>query len=129
MAWEIVFKEPAQQWYRGLPERDRIEIDKTVKAIRTSGPGLRRPLVGTISGSRHRNMREARSVGGNLRILFAFDPRRRAVMLVGGDKSNRWQQWYRENIPKADRVYDQHLRGGEPPWGTSPGRPSGGRTR
>lgn len=128
MAWNVVFKEPAQEWYRQLGERDRIEIDKTIRAIRASGPGLRRPLVGTISGSRHHNLREARSVGGHQRILFAFDPNRNAVMLVGGDKTNRWRKWYRENIPKADRIYDQHLRGGEG-WGISRGRPSGGRTR
>ena len=74
-------------------------------------------------------MREARSVGGNLRMLFAFDPKRRAVMLIGGDKTNQWDRWYREHIPKADRIYDKHIRGLEPPWGTGRGRPSGGRTR
>jgi hypothetical protein len=128
MAWNVVFKEPAQKWYRQLGQRDRIEIDKTIRAIAQAGPGLRRPLVGTISRSRHHNMREARSVGGNQRILFAFDPNRHAVMLVGGDKTDRWQKWYRENIPKADRIYDQHLRGGGV-WATSRGRNSGPRTR
>jgi hypothetical protein len=60
--------------------------------------------------------------------VFTFDPNRNAVMLVGGDKTNRWQKWYRQNIPKADRIYDQHLRGGGE-WGTSRGRNSGPRTR
>ena len=129
MAWKIILTEPTQQWYEGLPERNRIEINKAIDAIREHGPGLRRPLVGTISRSRHPNMREARSVGGNLRVLFAFDPRRQAIMLVGGDKTNRWDAWYRKNIPKADRLYDQHLRGDDPPWGIDRGRDSGGPTR
>lgn len=46
---------------------------------------------------------------GNVRILFAFDPRRMAILLLGGDKSNRWSAWYRENIPHADDLYGEHL--------------------
>lgn len=51
-------------------------------------------------------MKELRSSGGNLRALFAFDPRRRAVVLVGGDKTGDWSGWYKRNIPRADRRYD-----------------------
>ncbi len=109
MAWEIEFGGSTEQWYAGLRSKERIEIGKALTAIRQQGPGLRRPLVGTISHSRHRNMREARSAGGNLRILFAFDPNRRAVLLVGGDKTHKWDKWYRENVPQADRIYDRHL--------------------
>jgi hypothetical protein len=46
----------------------------------------------------------------NIRILFAFDPRRHAILLIGGDKSGRWNEWYREFIPIADDLYDEHLR-------------------
>jgi hypothetical protein len=125
VAWEIMLSKQVRGWYAALPERERVEINKTIGAIRESGPALRRPLVGTISGSHHHNMREARSVGGNLRVLFAFDPRRRAVMLVGGDKTGQWKQWYRSAIPQADRTFTQYLRGGTG-WGN--GRSSGGRT-
>ena len=52
---------------------------------------------------------ELRPRGGNLRILFAFDPRRMAILLIGGDKTNRWEAWYREFIPIADGLYDEHL--------------------
>ena len=55
-------------------------------------------------------MKELRPLVGNIRILFAFDPRRQAVLLIGGDKSNRWAAWYRENVPFADDLYDDHLR-------------------
>lgn len=54
-------------------------------------------------------MKKLRPPIGNLRILFAFDPRRMAILLLGGDKTNRWQEWYRVNVPRADRLYDEHL--------------------
>ncbi len=62
-----------------------------------------------IKGSRHHNMKELRSIGGNIRVLFAFDPNREAVLLIGGDKTGHWQRWYRENIPLADVLYDKNL--------------------
>jgi len=55
-------------------------------------------------------MKELRSPRGNLRILFAFDPRRMAILLVGGDKTGQWREFYEEEIPKADRLYDEHLK-------------------
>jgi hypothetical protein len=58
------------------------------------GPNLGRPAVDSIKSSRHHNMKELRSVGGNLRALFCFDPRRTAIVLLGGDKSNDWVGWY-----------------------------------
>ena len=74
--------------------------------------------VSLIRGSRHHNMKELRSVGGHIRILFAFDHHQRGVVLLGGDKTNDWTGWYKRNIPVADRLYDEHLRsiGKEPPW-------------
>lgn len=74
------------------------------------GPGLGRPLVDRIAGSRHTNMKELRPLRGNVRILFVFDPRRMAILLIGGDKTNRWKDWYDAMIPVADRLYDEHLR-------------------
>jgi hypothetical protein len=69
-------------------------------------------LVDTIKGSRHSNMKELRpgSTGrSEIRLLFAFDPTRQAILLVGGDKSNNWKGWYDTNIPLADNRYDEHL--------------------
>jgi hypothetical protein len=54
-------------------------------------------------------MKELRSRSGNLRVLFAFDPRRTAILLIGGDKTGRWQQWYAKMIPIADDLYDEYL--------------------
>lgn len=78
------------------------------------GPGLGTPLVDTIVGSRHNNMKELRpgsSGRSEVRILFAFDPQRHAIMLLAGDKQGRWDKWYRANVPIADELYDEHLEG------------------
>jgi hypothetical protein len=74
---------------------------------RTTGPGLGHPLVDTVEGSRHANMKELRV--NTTRVLFAFDPARNAILLIGGDKRDRWQQFYVEMIPLADRLFDEHL--------------------
>ncbi|HDH27224.1 MAG TPA: diaminopimelate decarboxylase [Actinobacteria bacterium] len=74
------------------------------------GPSLKRPLVGEITSSRHPNMKELRvSKAGALRVLFAFDPQRHAILLLGGKKSGQWEQWYLWAIPAADDLYDTHL--------------------
>ncbi len=71
-------------------------------------------LVDSVAGSRHKNMKELRpgsSGRSELRVLFAFDPDRRAILLVAGDKAGNWQKWYRVNISIADDRFDQHLEG------------------
>jgi hypothetical protein len=72
---------------------------------------LGRPLVDTVVGSRHNNMKELRpgSTGRTeVRVLFAFDLEREAILLVGGDKSGDWKGWYESNIPVADDRLDEH---------------------
>ena len=55
-------------------------------------------------------MKELRaSRGGALRVLFAFDPLRSAILLLGGDKSGQWDEWYRTAVPRADDLYEEHL--------------------
>lgn len=69
-------------------------------------------MVGAIETSRHRNMKELRcSKDGQLRVLFAFDPLRRAILLIGGDKSDgaAWNEWYVTMVPVADDLFDRHL--------------------
>jgi hypothetical protein len=74
------------------------------------GPALGRPLVDTIVGSTLSNLKELRvSKSGALRILFVFDPLRQAVLLLGGNKTGRWEEWYREAIPEAERLYGIYL--------------------
>ncbi len=96
-------------WCQGLTEREQRSIDFAVDHLEAEGPALGRPLVDTISRSRHANMKELRPRGGNLQVLFAFDPRRMAILLIGGDKSGEWNAWYQRMIPLADDLYDEHL--------------------
>jgi hypothetical protein len=116
--WRIQFTAEAERWYKALNVEDTNRITAAMNRLQRKGPALGRPFVDSIKGSRHHNTKEMRSIGGNLRALFIFDPNRRAVVLVGGDKTGNWKGWYKENIPRADRLYDQHLRniGGEGPW-------------
>jgi hypothetical protein len=109
MAWEVEYTDQFGQWHRELNERSRDWVVAAVEILEEQGPGLGRPFVDSVEGSRHANMKELRPRGGSLRILFAFDPCRMAILLIGGDKTNRWQAWYREFIPVADRLYDEHL--------------------
>ena len=109
MAWEVEYTDQFGQWYGELDERSQDRVVAAVEILEEQGPGLGRPFADTVKDSRHANMKELRPRGGSLRILFVFDPRRMAILLLGGDKTNRWQAWYREFIPIADRLYDEHL--------------------
>ncbi len=110
VGWKIEITDEAAKWLEGLDGKDWEAMSVTLDVLETEGPSLGRPLVDSIKGSRHHNMKELRSVGGNLRALFCFDPRRTAIVLLGGDKTDNWQGWYDENIPIADDLYDSYLR-------------------
>jgi len=85
-------------------------LDDRVMLLAEHGPGLKRPVVAEIRSSRHGRMKELRiSRAGALRVLFVFDPRRHAILLLGGDKSGSWSTWYERAIPMADALYDRHL--------------------
>jgi hypothetical protein len=86
----------------------RTQVAQPVAALREEGPTLGRPLVDRIQGSRIHHLKELRPGSGGrseIRVLFAFDPARSALLLLGGDKAGNWQRWYRENIPIAERLY------------------------
>ena len=83
-----------------------------LELLEERGPQRGRPLVDTVNDSRHKNMKELRpgsSGRSELRILFAFDPERKGILLVAGDKSGNWKKWYKINIPIADARFDEHL--------------------
>jgi hypothetical protein len=106
--WEVVYTERAADWIVALGEGDFQRIMAAIEVLEQRGPGLGRPLADRIEGSRHHNMKELRT--GTVRALFAFDPHRRAVVLLGGDKRGDWTGWYERNIPLADDLYDVYLR-------------------
>jgi hypothetical protein len=107
VSWEVELTAEFERWYRGLDEGTQDRIIAAVQVLRSKGPGQGRPLVDTVKGSKH-PMKELRV--GTIRILFAFDPRRVAILLIGGDKRGKWREWYRTAIPRADRLYARHLR-------------------
>lgn len=109
MPWEVEFTDNAKEWYLSLSVGDQDRITLSIDRLAEYGPGLRRPDVGSIRTSRHANMRELRSFGGKLRVLYAFDPRRTAILLLGGDKTGDWIGWYERNVPIADDLYDEYL--------------------
>lgn len=94
-----------------LDDPDQEALLAAVRVLRDAGPALGRPLVDSIQGSRHSNMKELRpgSTGRTeIRVLFAFDKERKAILLLGGDKSDDWRGWYVENIPIADYRFEEH---------------------
>lgn len=95
-----------------LDDASLVQVVAAIELLSEIGPTLGRPLVDTVKASRHANMKELRpgSAGrSEIRILFAFDPVRRAVMLYGGDKSGNWKRWYKKVIPLADELFDDYL--------------------
>lgn len=109
MIWQVEYTDEFGEWWEGLAEDEQRAVFPAVGKLEEQGSGLGRPLADTVSGSRHANMKELRPSGTNMRILFAFDPRRMAILLIGGDKTGRWQEFYTKTIPVADRLYDEHL--------------------
>jgi hypothetical protein len=107
--WEVEYTDQFEEWWETLTIKEQAAIDAAVEALEERGPALGRPFVDTVRSSRHQNMKELRPLGGNIRILFAFDPRRAGILLVGGDKTDRWDEWYEEMVPVADDLFDEHL--------------------
>ncbi|WP_087007773.1 type II toxin-antitoxin system RelE/ParE family toxin [Gulosibacter sp. 10] len=100
-------------WLASLDDDSRAQVVAVIELLEDRGPQLGRPIVDTVSSSRHRNMKELRpgsSGRSELRVLFAFDPERSAIMLIAGDKAGDWTRWYKKNIPLADDIFDEHLR-------------------
>jgi hypothetical protein len=110
VTWEVEYTDQFEEWWNAVTAEDQRRIEAAVEVLQERGPGLGRPWVDTLQGSRHPNMKELRPRGGHLRILFAFDPRRAAILLLGGDKTGQWSGWYEQAIPQADELYDEYLR-------------------
>lgn len=109
--WSVEFHAACEEWANGLGQADAEALLAAIRVLRDQGPTLGRPLADTVKGSRHNNMKELRpgSTGRTeVRILFAFDMEREAILLVGGDKSDDWKNWYEVNVPIADDRFDQH---------------------
>ena len=110
--WEIRVTDEWLTWYRALDGPSRLGVADAIDRLADGGPNLGRPLVDRIHGSDVHNMKELRppsAEASEIRILFVFDPWRSAILLVGGDKSGRWNDWYRTAIPQAEQLYEEYL--------------------
>jgi len=109
VGWEVEFTDQFEDWWVSLTDREQESIVAAVEFLEERGPALGRPFVDSIKSSRHANMKELIPPGGFMRVLFAFDPRRMAILLIGGDKRHRWTTFHKEMVPVADDLYDEHL--------------------
>jgi hypothetical protein len=98
-----------ERWQGGLDPESRVKVAAAAERIANVGPTLGRPYVDVIHGSGVRKLKEAR-VDRGVRVLFAFDSNRHPVMLVGGDKTGKWNRWYRPTVRRAERLLLDHER-------------------
>lgn len=111
MAWEVEFTDEFEKWWDDLNQEQQEELRAKVKLLEQRGPVLPRPHSDVIKSSKHANMKELRGHVNEsvLRVLYAFDPRRTAILLIGGDK-NGDPGWYAKFVPIADGLFDDHLK-------------------
>ncbi|HET7321249.1 MAG TPA: type II toxin-antitoxin system RelE/ParE family toxin [Longimicrobiaceae bacterium] len=110
MAWEIEGTGEFDAWFSVLSEAEREDVIAVVDLLEMHGPQLGYPHSSAIAQSRHSRMRELRiqHAGRPYRVLYAFDPRRTAILLLGGDKTGD-DRWYDRVVPIADQLYDEYL--------------------
>lgn len=111
MAWDVVLTDECRDWYEALSEAEQVSIIAVVDSLVEHGPRLRYPASSGIAKSAYAHMRELRvqHAGRPYRILYAFDPARTAVLLIGGDKTGD-DRWYDVMVPRADKIYAEYLR-------------------
>lgn len=111
MPYEVNVTDEFREWWDGLEVTQQEDIATRVELLERYGPTLGRPIVDRVASSAFHNMKELRcSSDGALRVLFAFDPRREAILLLGGNKTGDWSKWYERAVPEADRLYMEYLR-------------------
>ena len=110
MIWEVEYTDEFEVWWNGLSEKEQIDIASVVNLLEQCGPNLKFPFSSGIGGTKITHLRELRiqHAGQPYRVLYAFDPRRCAILLLGGNKTGD-DRWYEINIPIAEKLYQEHL--------------------
>ena len=110
-AWDVEYTDEFGAWWAGLTALEQESVDASVGLLMLAGPNLGFPHSSGVKSSRHSHMRELRvqHEGKPYRVLYAFDPRRCAILLLGGSKVGD-DRWYERNVPVADALYDTHLK-------------------
>jgi len=111
MAWDVEYTDEFGLWWASLTESEQESVAASAGLLEERGPNLGFPHSSGITRSTYDHMRELRTQhdGRPYRTLYAFDPRRAAILLIGGDKTGD-DRWYEKNVPIADRLYEEHLR-------------------
>ena len=110
--WKVATSDEFDEWFASLRTDAQAEVIAKVELLKLLGPRLRRPHADTLNGSKHANMKELRADTASqvLRIAFAFDPERTAILLIAGDKTGiSKKRFYKQLLEKADRLFDEHL--------------------
>ena len=109
--WEVEYTDEFRKWWDTLTDDQQEDVVVSVELLRNLGPALPRPHADVVKGSKYPNMKELRtqSQGKPLRTLFAFDPRRCAILLIGGDKTGD-KRFYEKMVPIANKLYGEHLK-------------------
>jgi hypothetical protein len=110
MVWEVEYTDEFEGWWDSLSEAEQIDIAAIVELLEIRGANLKFPYSSSIEGSKLSHLRELRiqHAGEPYRVLYAFDPRRCALLLIGGNKTGK-DRWYEIHIPIAERLYQDHL--------------------
>jgi hypothetical protein len=108
--WDVEYTDEFASWWEALNEAAQIDVAACVGLLEACGPNLKHPYSSGINGSAYTHMRELRvqHAGQPYRVLYAFDPRRTAILLIGGNKTGD-DRWYKKYVPVADGLYEQHL--------------------
>ena len=108
--WEVLTVDEFDHWFLALSEAEQTDVLAMVKVLEQVGPQLGRPYADTLAGTQIKNLKELRvqHYGKPYRVFFAFDPKRRAILLCGGDKTGD-KRFYEKMIPLAEMAYLKHL--------------------
>ncbi|MCI5108557.1 MAG: type II toxin-antitoxin system RelE/ParE family toxin [Candidatus Pacebacteria bacterium] len=111
MAWEVLFVDYFEKWISGESDDVQTEVVASVELLKDLGPQLGRPYADTLRGSKYRNLKELRVQvhGDPYRVLYIFDVKRRAILLLGGNKKGN-DRWYKQQIPLAEKLYEEYLK-------------------
>jgi len=110
MPCDVEYTDEFGEWWNGLSEEEQVSVAASVQLLETNGANLKFPHSSGINSSKHSHMRELRiqHEGQPYRVLYAFDPKRNAILLIGGNKTGN-DRWYKEFVPVADALYTVHI--------------------
>ena len=108
--WQVEYTNEFEEWWNDLTAEEQESVDAKITLLQRLGPRLGRPHSDVVRRSKHEHMKELiiQHAGKPYRVLYAFDPRRVAIVLIGGEKTGD-KRWYEKFLPIADRLYDEHI--------------------